>query len=194
MFECMCCIFGFNCIFFSLTHLFVYVPPVSPGLDGNQIAVVQSGKPPAPRWKVMAASGNDCVPSRQTFTLADEQNIKFDRGGGGVLFFPPRDPKILHVHSHTVNLFSQRWSGHFCGGKKRVFPEWQGDSYNYWVILGLGTFKTNLWQMLDIWFIISIHLQLACLWLTHPTTLEWNWKNLKLLCESIHLSDFQSDT
>lgn len=46
----------------------------------------------------MVASSNDCVPSCQTFTLADEQNIKFDREW----VFSPPDPKILHVHRHTV--------------------------------------------------------------------------------------------
>lgn len=65
----------------------------------------------------MVASGNDCVPSCQTFTLADEQNIKFDREW----VFSPHDPKILHVHSHTVNVFSQRWSGYFGGEKNKFF-------------------------------------------------------------------------
>ena len=65
----------------------------------------------------MVASGNDCVPSCQTFTLADEQNIKSDREW----VFSPRDPKILHVHSHTVNVFLQRWSGYFGGEKNTLF-------------------------------------------------------------------------
>lgn len=108
MFVGMCCIFGFNCIFLLTCFCAVSVLPVLQWLDGNQIAVMQSGKPSALMWKVMVASGNDCVPSCQTFTLADEQNIKFDREW----VFSPHDPKILHVPSHTVKVFLQRWSGY----------------------------------------------------------------------------------
>lgn len=83
---------------------------------------------------------------------------------------------------------------------KWVFPEWQGDSYNYWLILGLRTFKTNLWQMLDIWFIITVHLQLALLWLIPSQLLEWDWKS-QIVVVSVHsfsdfhqnIYDFQSD-
>lgn len=49
----------------------------------------------------MVASGNDWIPSCQAFTLADKQNIAFDREWA--FFFYSYDPKILHVHSHTVN-------------------------------------------------------------------------------------------
>lgn len=72
----------------------------------------------------MVASGNDCVPSCQTFTLADEQNITFDREW----VFSPHDPKILHVHSHTVHVF-------LLSGKV---------THNYLVILGIDAFKTDL--------------------------------------------------
>ena len=65
----------------------------------------------------MVASGNDCVPSCQTFTLADEQNIKFDREW----VFSPHDPKILHVHSHTVNVFLQKMEWVLWWRKNKLF-------------------------------------------------------------------------
>lgn len=137
------------------------------------MTVLQSAKPSALRWKVMVASGNDCVHFSQTFTLAVEQNIKFDREW---VFFSPHEPKISHVHSHAVKVFLQRWSGYFGKGKKYAFPEWQGDSYyNYWVILGPHAYKTTLWQIWDIRFII-IHHKLAFL----PPIGLMSWQKLKI--------------
>lgn len=91
----------------------------------------------------MVASGNDCVHFCQTFTLAGEQNIKFDREW--VFFSPPHDPKILHVHSHAVNVFLQRWSGYFGGEKNKLFLS--GKVTHTIIIelfLGLRAFKTTL--------------------------------------------------
>lgn len=103
----------------------------------------------------MVASGNDWIPSCQAFTLADKQNIAFDREWA--FFFTLMIQKYYMYIATLWISFLQRWSGYFGGEKKYAFPEWQGESYNYWVILGLDAFKTNLWQILDIWFLTTIH-------------------------------------
>lgn len=105
---------------FSFIHLFVYVLCLCClsfyGWIGIRYQWCSQGSRQHWGEKLLVASGNDCVPSCQTFTLADEQNIKFDREW----VFSPHDPKILHVHSHTMNVFLQRWSGYF-GGEKISF-------------------------------------------------------------------------
>lgn len=122
--HCICvqALFGFHCIawmplFFAYSPVCLCtmsVPPVVPWSDGNQVAVMHSEEPSAPRWNVTVASGNDCVPSCQTFTLADEENIKFDREWG----FSPHDPKILHVHSHSVSVFLRKMEWVLWWGRK----------------------------------------------------------------------------
>lgn len=146
------------------------------------MTVLQSGKPSALRWKVMAASGNDCVHFSQTFTLAVEQNIKFDREW---VFFPLMSQKYYMYIAMLWMCFCKDGVGTLAKEKKYAFPEWQGDSYyNYWVILGPHAYKTTLWQIWDIRFII-IHHKLAFL---SPIGLT-SWQKLKIF-ENLQAGEF----